>query len=94
MQFQGLAQNETGLRHGTFECVYNEDNAVYHFQDTFYLAAEIGMSGSVDDIDLCAVVGNGCIFRKDGDTAFALDGIGVHHAFCHFLIGTEHTALF
>ena len=41
-----------------------------------------------------SVVGNGCIFRKDGDTAFALNGIGVHDAFCHFLIGTEHTALF
>ena len=31
--------------------------------------------------------------QKQLNTAFALNGIGVHHTFCHFLIGTEHTAL-
>ena len=94
IQLQRFLQNEFGLGHGTFESIYHKDNTVYHLKDTFYLAAEVCMSGSINNIDFYIFIKNSCIFGKNGNTTFSFDVIGIHDTFCHFLIGTEHTALF
>ena len=93
IQFQRFFQNEFGLRHSTFERIYDQDNTVYHLQDTFYFAAEVRMTWSVDDVDLGIFVINSCIFGKNRDTTFPLDIVGVHDTFLDFLIRTEYTAL-
>ena len=49
---QGLAQNETCLRHRTFGGVDEKDDAVDHRQDALDLAAEVGVTRRVDDVDL------------------------------------------
>ena len=93
VQIQSLFQNEFCLRHGPFKSVYQKDNSVYHFQHTFYLAAEIRMSRSIDDIDLGAFVMYGCVFGENGDPSFSFDIIGVHDSFPDLLILTENAAL-
>ena len=93
IQVQSLFQNEFCLRHGSFKSVYQKDHAVYHFQDTFYLAAKIRMSRSINNIDLGAFVMYGCVFGENGDSSFPLDIIGVHDSFPDLLILTEDTAL-
>jgi len=48
---QRLFQNKIGLGHGAFLGVHQKEAAVRHAQNPFHLAAEIGVSGSIDDID-------------------------------------------
>ena len=56
-------------------------------------AAEVGMAGRIDDIDLDVVVGDRRILADDSDAALALQGIAVHHPLGEFLIGAENVAL-
>src|SRR5699024_11190280 len=51
-QLQRFLQNKTGLRHGPFRCIHQKKHAVYHFQDTFHLTAEVGVTWGIDYIDL------------------------------------------
>mgnify|MGYP007025271457 CR=1 FL=1 len=44
------------LRHGAFKSVHHQDDPVDHFQDALHLTAEIGMAGSVDNIDFCILI--------------------------------------
>ncbi|CDA98224.1 putative uncharacterized protein [Lachnospiraceae bacterium CAG:215] len=94
IQLQRFAEYEFGLRHCALKCIDNEDDTVDHFQNTFHLAAEIGMSRCVDDVDLCSFVKNCGIFREDRDSAFSLNIVGIHDTFRNFLILAEYTALF
>ncbi len=86
-------QNEAGLRHAALERIHQKQHAVHHHQDALHLPAEIGMAGGVDDVDFRALVPDGGIFRKNCDPALALQIVGIHHAFFHFLIGPENAAL-
>ena len=93
IQRKGFLQDELRLRHCPFKGIDEKNDAVDHFQDTLYLAAEIRMAGCVNNIDLCAVVGNGSILGQNRDASLALQVAGVHHALRHRLVLTEHTAL-
>ena len=70
-QFDGLLQHETGLRHGAFKGIDEQQNAVCHVQDALHLAAKVSVARGVDDIDFHILVPHGHILRKDGDAAFA-----------------------
>ncbi len=50
-QRQRLAGHELGLRHRAFGRIHQQYNAIDHRQDALDFAAEIGVSGRVDDID-------------------------------------------
>ena len=93
IQLQRLAQHKFGLRHSALKCVDHKDYAIYHFQDTFYLAAEICVARCVDDVDFCILIKYCCIFGKNRDTSFALQIIRIHDALRDLLIGTENAAL-
>ena len=41
---------------------------VNHFHDTLNFSTEVRVSWCVHDIDTSSVVGNGCIFSKDGNS--------------------------
>ena len=55
-QLQRLLQHEAGLRHRAFCCVNQQNNAVYHLEDTLYLAGEVGVARGIYDVDLYALV--------------------------------------
>ena len=94
IQLQSLAQYETGLGHRSLESIHHKDNAVYHLQDTLYLAAEICMARGVDDVDFCVFIKYSRVFGKDRDSTLSFNGIGVHDTFSDFLICAENAALF
>ena len=52
--FECLLQHETCLRHRTFEGINQQQAAIGHVEHTLYLATEIRVSWSVDDIDFNA----------------------------------------
>jgi hypothetical protein len=47
----------------------------------------------VDDVDEQIAVVHGSVLRKDGDAAFPLERVAVHHALHHALVGPEDAAL-
>ena len=93
VQSQRLLGDETRLGHGAFKCVHHENNAVDHLQDTLDFTAEVRVAGSIYDIDLSAVVGDGCILGQDRDAALTFDIAGVHDTFRNLLVLAEHAAL-
>ena len=92
-QLQRLAQHKAGLGHGAFKGVHQQDHAVHHLQHALDLAAEVGVAGSVDDVDVHAVVFHAGVLGQYRDAAFALDIAGVHHALGHLLVFAEHAGL-
>ena len=94
LQCKSFFQNKFGLWHGTFKSVNQKNHSIDHLKDTFYFSAEIGMSRSVNDIDLCIFINNCSVFGKNGNSTFTFDIVGIHYSFGYFLIFTENTALF
>ena len=61
IKFKSFPENEPRLRHTAFKRIYEKQNAVYHLENALNLTAEIGMAGSVNDINSITVIINGCI---------------------------------
>ena len=53
---QGFLQHESRLRHRPLESVNEQQTAVGQIQHALHLAAEVGVTRSVDDIDLCSFI--------------------------------------
>ena len=77
LQLDGLLQDETGLWHGAFKGIDEQQHAVSHVEHTLHLATEVGVAGSVDNVDLHVLVTDGNVFRKNGDAALAFQVVVV-----------------
>ena len=88
-----LAQHEARLRQRPFRGIDQQHHAVHHRQRPLDLAAEIGVSGRVDDVDQDVVVVNGGVLGEDGDAAFALEVGVVHDPVGDLLIRPKRPAL-
>ena len=93
-----LAQHEAGLGKRPLRGVHEQDDAVDHGQAALDLTAEIGVPGSIDDVDGDALgepgvdggrtaVVNGGVLGEDGDALLALELAGVHDALARVLLG-------
>ena len=91
--FQGFAENVSRLGQRPFAGVYQQHDAVHHLEGALDFAAEVAVSGRVHDVDLDVVVENGGVLGEDGDTALALEVVGVHDALGDLFVGAEGTAL-
>ena len=94
VHFKRARQNEARLRHRAFRRVDEQNDAVDHFEYALDLAAEIGVSRSVDDIYFYTVVMYGSILGEYRYAAFAFERAGVHYPLRHRLILAEYAALF
>ena len=90
---QSLANHEFRLRHRSFSCIDQYNNAVDHAENAFNLAAEIRMSRRVDYIDAHALPIDRGAFRQDRNPAFALLIVAVHCALSHALIVSNVSTL-
>ena len=89
---QRLAQHKAGLRLGPIIGVDEQEHAVDHLEGTLDLAAEIGVTGSVDEVDGLALPVDGGVLGLDGDALLTLEIHGIHHAFLDLLVGAVNTA--
>lgn len=96
---KGFLRDETRLRHRSLDRVYQQQHRVDHRQDAFYLATEIGVSRSVDDIDTkflpaarLSPVDRG-ILRQNSDAAFLFELVRVHDPFANFGTAVERSRL-
>ena len=70
---EGFLGDEAGLWHRAIHGVHQQENAVNHGEDALDFAAEVGVSGGIDDVDLVVFPADGGVFRHDGDAAFAFE---------------------
>ena len=82
-----------GLGEGAFGGIDEEHDAVDEFEGAFDFAAEVGVTGRIDDVDFVVVVTDAGGFGEDGDAAFAFEFVGVHDAVFDVLIGAEDAGL-
>ena len=90
---QGLLQDEARLGQGPLAGVDQKDRPVDEVEAPLHLAAEIGVSRRVHDVDLGCAVPDGGVLRHDRDAALALEIHGVHDALHELLVGPEDAAL-
>ena len=68
-----LAEDETGLRKRSLGGVDEEQDSVDQAQPAFHLAAEVGVAGGIDDVDLHPAVVDRRVLREDGDPLLPLE---------------------
>ena len=88
-----LGEHEPRLRHRPLGRVDQHQRPVGHPQHAFDFAAEIGVAGRVDDVDLHALVMQGDVLGQDRDAALALQFVGIENAFADQLAFAELAAL-
>ncbi len=93
LALERLGQHEPRLRHRPFGRVDQHQRAVGHPQHALDLAAEIGVAGRVDEVDLHALVVDGDVLGQDRDAPLALQVVGVEDAVADELAGAELAAL-
>ena len=90
---EGLAQHEPGLGQGALGGVDQQQDPVHHGQAPLDLAAEVGVAGGVDDVDLHPVVDDGGVLGQDGDALLTLQVARVHDPLVDRLVGPERPRL-
>jgi hypothetical protein len=86
---QRLAQDEARLGQRALAGVDEQQHAVDHRQPALDLAAEVGVAGRVDDVELHPAVADRGVLGQDRDALLALEVHRVHDALGHVLIGAE-----
>ncbi len=90
---QGFLQDVTRLRERAFARVHQEEHTVDHSQGAFDFAAEVAVTGRIDDVDAGVSIKQRCVLGQDGDSALAFQIIGIHHPIDDFLVDTKDAAL-
>ena len=88
-----LAQDEPGLGQRPLGSVDEQQHAIDHRQGPLDLTAEIGVAGSVDDVDQGVVVVDRRILGQNRNAALALEVGIVHRPLGDALVGPEDSAL-
>ena len=90
---QRFARDEARLRHRAFDRIDQQQHAVDHRQHALDFAAEVGVAGRVDDVDVRALVRDRAVLGEDRDAALALEVVRIHHAFDQVLVRGERAGL-
>ena len=92
--FKSFSEDEPGLGHWAVHRVNQQQAAIGHVQDALDLAAKVGVTGGVNNINFGALINNGCIFSQDGNTFFTFEVIRIHNKGANRFIFAENIALF
>ena len=84
-----LREHEARLGHRALHRIDEQQAAIGHVEHALDLAAEVGVAGRVDDVDLDVAVDDGSVLGEDGDAALALEIVGVHDQFADHLVVAE-----
>ena len=87
---QGPHEHVARLGHRAFVGVDEQQHRVDHAEHTLDLAAEIGVTGRVDDVDQVVLPLHRAVLGADGDAALALEVVAVHDALVDVRVLAEH----
>ena len=93
---QRLLEHKFGLGLGAAEGIHHKEHSVHHLHDAFHLAAEVGVTRGVDNVDVVVVPLEGGVLGLDGDSLLTLQIHGIHDTDLRGLrlIGAESARLF
>ena len=74
-----LLEHEARLRHWSFESVDQQDAAIGHIEHTFYLAAEVAVPRSINNVDFGSFIVDGNVLRQNRYPSFAFQVIVIQH---------------
>ncbi len=80
------------MRHRAFKSVDKQQAAVGHVEHAFHLAAEVGVSGGVDDVYLVAFIVDGNVLGKNSYATFTFKVVVVKNKLAGVLILTKKVA--
>ena len=92
-QDQRLAKHHSGLWHRPLDGINQEQASIRHAQHAFDFAAEIGVAGRIDDVDLDSAIPDRRRLGQDRDALLAFQGVGIHDQLAHVLVGGEDVGL-
>ena len=92
-QRQCLLGNEAGLRHRAFHRIHQQQHTVHHAQHALHLAAEVGVAGCIDDIDMHALVIHRAVLCQNGNATLLFQIVAVHDALGDMLVGGKCAGL-
>jgi hypothetical protein len=97
-ELEALAEHEAGLRQRPLGSVDEQERAVGHEKRPLDFAAEVGVAGRVDDVDLGDLPVPGApldarVLGEDGDAPLALEVVRVHDPLEDDLVGAESPGL-
>src|SRR5260370_970072 len=81
------------MRPRAFDRVHQQEHAIHHRQRPLDFAAEVGVAGRVDDVDMHPFVIDRGVLREDGDAALALQVVRVHDPLRDVLVRGERAGL-
>ena len=90
---EGLAEHETGLSLWAVVGIDHEEHAVDHAERALDLATEVGVSGSVDDVNDLILPVNGGVLGLDRDALLLFEVHGIHGTLLDALVGAENATL-
>ena len=90
-RLERLAQHEAGLGQRALAGVDEQQHAVDHGEAPLDLAAEVGVAGRVDDVDLHVAVPDRGVLGEDRDALLALEVVRVHDPVGDLLVGAGTT---
>ena len=93
LRLQRLAQDEAGLGEGPLRGVDKQQHAVDHRQPALDLAAEVGVAGGVDDVQLHVTEADRRVLGEDRDPLLALEVHRVHDALVDVAAGAKGARL-
>ena len=93
VRFERLAQHEARLRERALARVDEQQHAVDHRERPLDLAAEVGVTGRVDDVERHVAVADRRVLGEDRDALLALEVVRVHDPLVDVLVGAERARL-
>ncbi len=87
-----LLKDKAGLRPRSVEGIDEKADTIDPVPDSFDFAGEIGMAGSVDDVDFIAVVVDGGCLCENRDATFMLDRVIIPGPDHDLFVFTESSA--
>ena len=72
-----LFNHESRLRHRAFKRINDKQDAIGHRKHALDLSTEVGVTRSIDQVDVHAAPFNGGVLRQNGDAPLTLKSVGV-----------------
>ena len=88
-----LLEHVAGLRERTLGRVHEQQHRIDHEQGALDLAAEVGVSGCIDDVETDVGVVDRRLLGEDRDALLALEVTGIHDPIHDGLVGPEGAGL-
>ena len=89
VQRKRLLQNVTSLRKRSFSSVNEQQNAVNHREGALNFSTKVGVTRSVDQVDLGVLVNHRSGFSQNGDSSLTFLIIRVHDTIDHRLVSSK-----